>query len=103
MGAHKHNLQSFTGGFPVGDWVLADTTNDVPILSESTDVLCLMLCFMHHAPQPDLQMLPFDTVVAFADAAEKYIIYSAIGVCKIYMTYVLLSSLIVTKAGIFNK
>lgn len=88
FGAHKHNLQTYGDGFPLSDSVVTDVTNDIPVLSESSDVLRLMLRFMHHAPQPDLQKLPFDCVAEFADAAEKYFIYSAMGVCKIYMSYV---------------
>jgi hypothetical protein len=44
---------------------------------------------MHHTLQPDLEDFPFKTVAAFADAAEKYFIFSAIGMCKMYMLSVL--------------
>jgi hypothetical protein len=89
VGAHKRNLHTYGDGFPLSDSVVTvDVASDIPVLSESTEVLLLMLWFMHHVPQPDLQSLPFDTVAQLADAAEKYFIYSAIGVCKIYMSYV---------------
>ncbi|KAF5310791.1 hypothetical protein D9619_007917 [Psilocybe cf. subviscida] len=79
FGAHKHNLQTYGDGFPLSDSIVTDIANDVPILSESTEVVRLMLRFMHRGRQPDLLRLPFDTVARFADAAEKYFIDSATG------------------------
>lgn len=90
FGAHKHNLQTYGDGFPLSDSIVTDVSNDVPVLPESSVVVRLMLRFMHRGPQPDLLKVSFDTVAQFADAAEKYFIDSAIGLCKLYMLYVLL-------------
>lgn len=90
LGAHKLNLQTYADGFSVANSVMrVDSVDDIPVLTENSDVLRLMLRFMHHALQPDLDEFSFETVAAFADAAEKYFIFSAIGVCKMYMLLVL--------------
>lgn len=81
FGAHAHNLQLFSGGFPTPDSVIVDITEIVP-LPEAASVIRLMLGFMHHGPLPDLESERFETIAKLADAAEKYIIYSAMAVCK---------------------
>lgn len=86
FGAHKFNLQEYGDGFPYAESVTAtDVKEDCPVLQENGAVLCLMLQFMHHAPQPELDDLPFDTVALLSDAVEKYFIYSAMGLCKKFM------------------
>lgn len=52
-------------------------------LSEDSDVVMLLLKFMHHQPQPDLSLLASKLLIKFANAAEKYGVYCATGVCKV--------------------
>jgi len=58
---------------------------EVVQLSESAEVLNLLLQFMYRQPQPDLAHLPFSAVADLAKAVDKYEVYSAIFRCEIAM------------------
>lgn len=58
---------------------------DIPYLEESGEVLELMLRFMHHTRQPNLSCLSPATLSSLAEAAEKYLIYSAMELCRVFM------------------
>ncbi|KAF8149795.1 hypothetical protein K438DRAFT_1988708 [Mycena galopus ATCC 62051] len=47
-------------------------------LEESSDVLDLLFQYMYRQPQPDLQLVPFSVFMGLAEAAEKYVVYSAL-------------------------
>ncbi|KAF5379257.1 hypothetical protein D9757_010682 [Collybiopsis confluens] len=81
FGAHSKNLAWYSDGFPETDSVQL-TKEDVE-LSEDSEVVMLLLKFMHHQPQPDLSLLSSSLLMRFANAAEKYALYSATGVCKL--------------------
>ncbi|KIK53873.1 hypothetical protein GYMLUDRAFT_49167 [Collybiopsis luxurians FD-317 M1] len=81
FGAHTRNLELYSDGFPKADSVML-TRDDVE-LQEESDVVILLLKFMHHQPQPDLSLLASKLLIKFANAAEKYAVYSATGVCKL--------------------
>ncbi|KAJ3734271.1 hypothetical protein DFJ43DRAFT_1171538 [Lentinula guzmanii] len=78
FGAHSKNLEIYSDGFPIADSV-ARSTEDI-ILPEDSDVVLLLLRFMHHQPQPDLSLLASRLLIKFANAVEKYGVYSATGV-----------------------
>jgi hypothetical protein len=73
IGAHTVNLALFGGGFP---------SEKVIHLEEASDVLQLLLRFMHNTRQPDLNTTSFSQLFSLAEAAEKYQVYSAMGNCK---------------------
>ena len=58
------------------------TMNNMTI-EEDSEVLSLMLHFMHKQPQPDLQQVQIGVLVRLAEAAEKYLIYSAMSICRV--------------------
>ncbi|KAJ3906685.1 hypothetical protein F5879DRAFT_621508 [Lentinula edodes] len=80
FGAHIRNLEIYSDGFPMANSVV-NSHEDVE-LSEDSDVVMLLLKFMHHQPQPDLSLLASKLLIKFANAAEKYGVYCATGVCK---------------------
>ncbi|KAF9477112.1 hypothetical protein BDN70DRAFT_811176, partial [Pholiota conissans] len=86
FGAHTKNLENYSDGFPLAASV--QIFSDIPVLEEPGNVVELMLGFMHNTRQPDLRELPIHILSPLAEAVEKYMIYSAMEVCKIYMTYV---------------
>lgn len=61
------------------------TEVEVVKIEELGDVVDLMLKFMHANPYPDLGSLNFEHLRRFADAAEKYQIYSAMAACAAHM------------------
>ncbi|TFK64117.1 hypothetical protein BDN72DRAFT_861592 [Pluteus cervinus] len=60
--------------------------NQIVILPESGTILELLLQYMYHQPQPDLSLLDFDTLIALGEAAEKYQVYSALEICRVYLS-----------------
>jgi hypothetical protein len=58
-------------------------------LSEPASVLGPLFQFMYPQPQPDLHTLPFPTLAALAEAAEKYMVYAALTVCRMRMECVM--------------
>ncbi|KAL0956165.1 hypothetical protein HGRIS_002325 [Hohenbuehelia grisea] len=55
---------------------------EVVSLSETAEVLEVLLQYMYRQPPPELSELDFKTVSAVAEASEKYGVYFAIDSCK---------------------
>lgn len=55
------------------------------MLSESSATLDLMFQYIYPMPQPNISILPFETLAPLAEAAEKYEVFPAIFVCKLHM------------------
>ena len=85
FGAHQRNLEVFSDAFPTAG---STTANEVVNMEENAEVLQLMLQFMHNTRQPDLNKTPFSTLAPLAEAAEKYMIYSAMQICHIHMEFI---------------
>ena len=85
FGAHQKNLEFFSEGFPVAGSTVA---TEVVQLQENADVLRIMLKFMHNARIPELKNIQFSTIAPLAEAVEKYMIFSAMEVCRAYMEFV---------------
>lgn len=47
-----------------------------------------MFQYIYPMPQPDISLLPFETLAPLAEAAEKYQVFPAMFVCKTYMQFV---------------
>ncbi|PFH48566.1 hypothetical protein AMATHDRAFT_149663, partial [Amanita thiersii Skay4041] len=54
-------------------------------MTETAEVLHLLLGFMHRQRQPDLFGYGSDVVMSLAEAAEKYVVYSAMEICRLHM------------------
>jgi hypothetical protein len=57
-------------------------------LTESAEVLELLLQFMYRQRQPNLRTIEFTTLAGLAEAAEKYEVFAAIDICLRCMEYV---------------
>jgi len=79
LGAHTKIL-TFFENFPS-----PPKSDKVIRMEEEADVLQVLLRFMHNARQPDLSIIPFTRLFSVAEAAEKYLIHSAMERCKIQM------------------
>ena len=88
-GAHSTNLEIYSGGFPpaTSTKVTADP-GDIVQMPETSAVLKLLLHYMHNDRQPDSSKIPFSVLYPLAEAVEKYMVFSAMEVCKIRMQYV---------------
>jgi len=88
FGAHKTNLELYSDGFPIAKVTQSDS--EVVKLSENDSVLRLLLQFMHNARQPEMSSIFFEDLELLAEAVEKYMIFSAIQVCRMQMEKFLL-------------
>lgn len=80
IGAHRKCLEVFSNGFPTSDSV-TPSLDPVP-LSEDGDTLRLLMKFMHNQRYPDMSSLDLATIFDLGEAAEKYIVHSAIAMCR---------------------
>ncbi|KAF5392382.1 hypothetical protein D9757_001503 [Collybiopsis confluens] len=78
---NKNNLEFFTGSFPSAD-ACAESGDPIPLI-ESSKILQLLFEFVEQKPPPTLDGISFDDLLRLAEAAEKYIVYSALTICKI--------------------
>ncbi|KAF8182742.1 hypothetical protein K438DRAFT_1600640 [Mycena galopus ATCC 62051] len=85
---HRKNLEAHSGVFAgAGDATRPENGDEVVELSETANVLDALFQFMY-APayaQPDLRSMDFMTFEALAEAAEKYMVYSALKICRTQM------------------
>jgi hypothetical protein len=83
FGTHCKNLGEFTGGFPLH--IAPANGEDVPMPDLGSAALSLFLQYIHHHRQPDLSGVSFGCLSQLAEAAEKYDVYSATEICRVYM------------------
>ncbi|KAJ6558355.1 hypothetical protein B0H19DRAFT_134779 [Mycena capillaripes] len=85
--AHSKNLELYSGGFPPSGLVAegVEDEREVVQVTETSSVLALLLQYVHNQRQPDSSKFKFETLAGLAEAAEKYMVYSAMEVCKIRM------------------
>ncbi|KAF5343290.1 hypothetical protein D9758_016492 [Tetrapyrgos nigripes] len=81
---HRKHLEFSTDGFPAGDNLITTSVTDksqfVP-LTETASTLDLLFQFTSPETPPDIGDVDFEDVLALAEAAEKYIVHSAIRIC----------------------
>ncbi|KAG5634341.1 hypothetical protein H0H81_002333 [Sphagnurus paluster] len=77
---HRVNLLVCSEGFSPPDHC---TFNDVVFLPESSSTMDLLFRFIYPEPQPDIENLEFEVLAPLAEAAEKYLVYSAMNTCTI--------------------
>jgi len=88
FGSHVKNLETYSDGFPPSEFSNSNIGTPVPevvLLPESSDVLSLLLHYMHNQRQPQSSVFKFNILSQLAEAAEKYMVFSAIEVCRIHM------------------
>jgi hypothetical protein len=74
---HQVNLKISSGSWNVG---MPDYQ-----LPETSAVLDLLFQFCYPERRPDLEMLEFAILAQLSEAVEKYIVFSALYVCKVAM------------------
>ncbi|KAF5364649.1 hypothetical protein D9758_005572 [Tetrapyrgos nigripes] len=62
--------------------MITELERDIVKLSETADVVSLMLQFMHNQVQPDCDKMESSLLLDFTKAAEKYGMYPAFEACK---------------------
>ncbi|KAF9556373.1 hypothetical protein CPC08DRAFT_641664, partial [Agrocybe pediades] len=67
-------LEANTGAFPGREF---DTRGETTDLTESADILDLLFQFVYPRRDPDIDNLDFETLLGFAEAAEKYEVFHA--------------------------
>jgi len=77
------NLDHFSEGFPAANSFLA--CSEPVTLPESGETLRLLMQYMHKARYPRLQTISLDQLFKLAEAAEKYLVYSASSACSQYI------------------
>ncbi|KAJ6483854.1 hypothetical protein C8R47DRAFT_562939 [Mycena vitilis] len=83
---HRRNLEAHSGVFAsAADTTQPENGHETVELSETANILDILFQLMYPLPQPDLRAMEFTTVAALAEAAEKYMIYVAISVCRARM------------------
>ena len=71
-------LNRYSGAFPAPEGpIIVQTDGEIIILPESSDILQLMLRFMHPMDQPDITDLNATRLIELKEAVEKYSIYPA--------------------------
>lgn len=87
---HRRNLETHSGVFASAeDATRPDNGHETVELSETSDILELLFQFMYPQPQPDLRTLDFKTFAGLAEAAEKYMVFSALTLCRMKMECVI--------------
>jgi hypothetical protein len=75
-------LEICAGGFaPPG----FETQGEIVHLTETALVLDYLFRFCSAGRHPNIERMTFDVLASLAEAAEKYEVYLAINICKIYM------------------
>ncbi|KAL1706450.1 hypothetical protein EV121DRAFT_201135, partial [Schizophyllum commune] len=80
---HRVNLDTHAGAFPPAE--LACHAAEAVDLTEDGQTLELLFQFIYPWRQPTLEGVPFERLDALAEAAEKYEVFSAMGICRIRM------------------
>ncbi|CAA7263048.1 unnamed protein product [Cyclocybe aegerita] len=86
FGAHQFNLECYSASFPPAASTTTNSPEEMTVeLTETAAVLRLILQYMHNVRQPDLSKVSFLVLSSLAEAVEKYLVFSAIDVCKVFM------------------
>ncbi|KAJ7281848.1 hypothetical protein C8J57DRAFT_1056446, partial [Mycena rebaudengoi] len=80
---HSKNLETHSDGFPPS--TLCKSSSELVDLSEPAETLNLLFQYMYPQRQPDLNNIAFPLLADLSEAAEKYQVYSAMDICRIFM------------------
>ncbi|KAF8989171.1 hypothetical protein BDQ17DRAFT_1288650 [Cyathus striatus] len=81
--SHSTNLSMFSEGFPPA--AIEPLAGEIVKMTESTEVVKILLQFMHAQRQPDLRKLSIECLAGVAEASEKYMVYPAMQACSLRM------------------
>ncbi|KAJ7189078.1 hypothetical protein C8R46DRAFT_34638 [Mycena filopes] len=82
---HKH-LSVHSDAFASAESATQPENGDEVVhLCETADVLELLFQYMYRQLHPDLNAVDFTVLAGLAEAAEKYVVYSALGWCRAKM------------------
>lgn len=84
FGTHSRNLEVYSEGFPPSIFKSGGVPEIVK-MEEDNAIIVLLLRYMHLSPQPDSTEFSFELLERLAHAVEKYMIYSAMGICRLRM------------------
>ncbi|KAF9457637.1 hypothetical protein BDZ94DRAFT_1338481, partial [Collybia nuda] len=84
-GTHSQNLEMYSAGFSPSIFRSKVESLEVVKIPEDSDVVFLLLRYMHFCPQPETSAFLFSTTERLAYAVEKYMIYLAMEVCRLRM------------------
>lgn len=87
FGTHAEYLARFSEGFPGFPIAESARKEEVVNLTETADVLSLMLKFLHAQKPPVIVSLDFNLLLQFAEAVEKYVIYMAMPAVSYLMRF----------------
>ncbi|KAJ7291076.1 hypothetical protein C8J57DRAFT_1491589 [Mycena rebaudengoi] len=81
---HRNNLAVCAEGFPPPEF---PTGEEIADLTETSETLDLLFQFVYPQRHPNLESesTPFATLASLAEAAEKYQVFGAMGICYMYM------------------
>ncbi|KAJ7700864.1 hypothetical protein B0H17DRAFT_1046874 [Mycena rosella] len=83
---HIKNLETHCEGFPPSALCApGSVAPEVVDLSEPAATLDLLFQYMYPQRQPDLTAVEFPLLADLSEAAEKYQVYSAMDICRIFM------------------
>ncbi|KAJ6592909.1 hypothetical protein B0H19DRAFT_975629, partial [Mycena capillaripes] len=83
---HRKNLEVHSAIFANAENATRpENGDDIVHLTESSDALDLLFQFMYPQPPPDVRTLEFKIFASLAEAAEKYVVYAALGWCRTRM------------------
>ncbi|KAJ6483872.1 hypothetical protein C8R47DRAFT_1281501 [Mycena vitilis] len=82
---HRKHLEVHSDIFADAENTTRPDSDEIVALTETADVLDLLFQYMYRQPQPDLNGVDFATFAGLAEAAEKYVVYSALGWCRMRM------------------
>src|ERR1700728_145703 len=82
---HKNQLEAHSGAFAA---FAASAMDDPFVLTETSEVVDLLLQLMSLQDPPDLESLEFQTLALLAEAVEKYDVFHSKTICRMIMQYV---------------
>ena len=80
---HINNLKACSGTLAPPSFT---TFGEIVTLTESSTILEILFQFLYNQRRLDLGSVEFKILESLAEAAEKYQVYPAMSMCKIYMT-----------------
>jgi hypothetical protein len=76
---HRKYLEANTGAFPSAEF---ETHGEIVPLTEPSNTLEVMFQFVYPKRHPKLDQQDFSSVLAIAEAVEKYEVFSAMNTCE---------------------
>lgn len=79
---HSKNLECTCGGFAPHGFA-QDNEKELIVLSEDAATLEILFRFVYPREHPELDDIKFDLLLKVAEAAQKYLVFSALNICYV--------------------